>query len=286
MSFAFLAAGEISCFVSLDVFWQNVGKTHKELQMGRLISFSLTTVLCLLWTIPMSTISALSTIEGLKGEVKLVADLLEKLPWLEPVLAQLAPLLIVVANEILKMILEFLSMFEGPVSGAVVQASLFSKLATFMIIQTFFVSALSGGVIKELSNMVQEPALIIDLLANSLPTQSTFFIQILLVDTFVGLGVELLRVSAVATAAIRSKVGPRLTEKERTTTWMGLRPLSDPLEFEHANLLAGTVLYFMVYFVYATIAPITTFFMCLCFLLMGAGYRHQLIYVYPTFPDR
>lgn len=268
-----------------DVFWKNVGKTHKELQLGRLLSFGLTATLCLLWTIPMSTIATLSSIEGLKAEVKFVADLLEKAPWLEPVLAQLAPLLIVLANEFLKLLLEVLSMIEGPVSGAAVQASLFSKLAAFMIIQTFFVSAISGGLLSQLSNFVQEPGLIIELLANSLPAQSTFFIQILLVDTFVSMGMELLRVSAVATAGIRGRVGPRLTEKERETTWMGLRPICDPREFEHAQLLAGTVLYFMVYFVYATIAPITTFFLGLCFLLMGAGYRHQLVHIYPTFPD-
>jgi hypothetical protein len=119
-----------------DVFWMNVGKDHKQLQVGRLISFGLTTVLCLLWTIPMSTIATFSSIEGLKAEVKFVADILEKSPWLEPVLAQLAPLLIVLSTEILKIILEFLSMFEGPVSGAAVEAATFSKLAAFMIIQS------------------------------------------------------------------------------------------------------------------------------------------------------
>jgi hypothetical protein len=233
----------------------------------------------------MSTIATLSSIEGLKAEVEFIANILEVMPWLEPVLAQLAPLLIVVANELLKIILEFLSMFEGPVSGAVVQSATFSKLASFMIIQTFFVSAISGGIVSSLSNIVQEPALAVDLLANSLPTQSTFFIQVLLVDTCVSMSVELLRVSAVASAVIRSQVGPKLTQKERETTFMGIRPLADPLEFEHANLLAGTVLYFMVFFVYATIAPITCFFMAICFIFMGAGYRHQFVYIYPTFPD-
>eukprot|EP00339_Tiarina_fusa_P008824 CAMPEP_0117054938 /NCGR_PEP_ID=MMETSP0472-20121206/38072_1 /TAXON_ID=693140 ORGANISM="Tiarina fusus, Strain LIS" /NCGR_SAMPLE_ID=MMETSP0472 /ASSEMBLY_ACC=CAM_ASM_000603 /LENGTH=882 /DNA_ID=CAMNT_0004770715 /DNA_START=137 /DNA_END=2785 /DNA_ORIENTATION=- len=268
-----------------DVFWMNVGKDHKQLQVGKLISFGLTTVLCLLWTIPMSTIATFSSIEGLKAEVQFIADMIEKAPWLEPVLAQLAPLLIVLANEILKIILEFLSMFEGPVSGAVVEAATFSKLAAFMIIQTFFVSAISGGLLGALSNIVKEPGLAIDLLADSLPTQSTFFIQILLVDTCVSMSMELLRVTAVGMAVVRSQVGPRLTQKERETTFLGIRPLADPLEFEHASLLAGTVLYFMVFFVYSTIAPLTTFFMGICFVFMGAGYRHQFIYVYPTFPD-
>jgi hypothetical protein len=173
---------------SADIFWRNVGKTHKELQMGKLISLGLTVALCLLWTIPMSTIATLSSIEGLKGEFAFVADMLEYSPWLEPVFAQLAPLLIIVANLVLKMILEYLSMFEGPISGAVVQASLFVKLAAFMIIQTFFVTAISGGLLSTLSDLIERPTEIINLLANSLPTQSTFFIQILLVDTFINMG--------------------------------------------------------------------------------------------------
>ena len=176
-------------------------------------------------------------------------------------------------------------MLEGPISGAVVQASLFSKLAAFMIIQTFFVSSISGGIVSELSNMAQQPYLIVEFLANSLPSRSTFYIQILLVDTCINMGFELLRVTPICMAVIRGLLGPNLTDKERETTWMGLSPLADPTEFEHADLLAGSVLYFMVYFVYATIAPITCFFMGVCFLAMGAGYRHQLVYIYPTFPD-
>ena len=233
----------------------------------------------------MATISTLSNIEGLRAEVGFIDDMLDSQPWLVPIFAQLAPLMIVAAREVLKIILEYLSMLEGPVSGAVVQSSLFTKQAAFMIIQTFFVSSIAGGVVSALSDMIEQPTMIVDLLATSLPTQSTFFVQILMVDTFLSLALELLRVSPVAIAAVRRIVGPNLSEKERNTTWMGLRPLADPLEFEHADLLSGAVLYFMVFFVYSTLAPICTYFLALCFLLLCAGYRHQFVYIYPTIPD-
>jgi hypothetical protein len=268
-----------------DIFWKNVGKTHKQLQMGKLLSMVLTMMLCLLWTIPMSFISTLSSIEGLKEDVDFIADMVENSPWVEPLLAQLAPLLIVVAKLLLEVILEALSMKEGPVSGAVVEASVFTKMAWFMIIQTFFVQAISGSIISELQNMLRSPEIIIDLLATSLPSESTYFIQIILVDSAITLSVELLRVSAVATHLIRNKVGPNLTEKERNTTWMGIRPLAVPEEFRHAQVMSNAVLYFMVFFVYSTIAPITSFFVGMCFFFMAAAYRHQFIYIYPTFPD-
>lgn len=95
----------------------------------------------------------------------------------------------------------------------------------------------------------------------------------------------MLRVSAVVQAGVRSMVGPNLTQEERDTTWMGIRPLADPVEFEHADLMSITVLYFVVFFVYAVLAPITSIFMFICFLLIGAAYRHQFVYIYPTKPD-
>jgi hypothetical protein len=69
-------------------------------------------------------------------------------------------------------------MLEFPISGSLLEPSMFTKLAAFMIIQTFFVAAISGSVTKEISNIISNPTSIIDLLANSLPAQSTFFIQV------------------------------------------------------------------------------------------------------------
>lgn len=77
---------------------------------------------------------------ALKEQFQFIADLLSTAPFMESVFELLAPLLVSAVNAVLPTILEFLSMFEGPISEAEVSASLFSKLSYFMIIQTFFVS--------------------------------------------------------------------------------------------------------------------------------------------------
>ena len=59
-----------------------------------------------------------------------------------------------------------------------VEASLFVKLSAFTVIQTFFVTALSGAVMKELSKLLENPLSAIDLLAQSLPARATFFMQL------------------------------------------------------------------------------------------------------------
>lgn len=118
-----------------------------------------------------------------------------------------------------------------------------------------------------------------------MPPKSTFYIQLVLITTVIGLGNELLRITPWVQAWLRGRLGPNLTEKEKSTTWKGLRPLADPRDFFHAHVFADTVLYLMVAFVYTTIAPIICYVLAFCFLVQGAGYRHQFIYIYSTSPD-
>ena len=131
-----------------DIFWSNVGRSHHDLQIGKLISLGCTVALCLLWTIPMTFIASLSSVEALSTQIPPLGDLIEQYPIIGKILEVLAPLLIKVVNGLLPTILEYLTKFEGPVSGSIIVASLFTKLAAFMIIQTFFVSAIGGSVLS------------------------------------------------------------------------------------------------------------------------------------------
>jgi hypothetical protein len=158
-------------------------------------------------------------------------------------------------------------------------------MGIFMIIQTFFVSAITGGITGELVNMLEEPENIVKFLANSLSAQSTYFIQITLTQTFVLQSIEMLRVYPLSVALLRHFIGPNLTEKERRRPWWLFYPLENPPDFWHAETLAQLVLFYIVFFVYATIAPIVSFFLLFCFLLLESGYRYQFIHNYPRALD-
>jgi p-aminobenzoyl-glutamate transporter AbgT len=93
--------------------------------------------------------------------------------------------MLVVLNMLLPEILREFSKFEGHIASSALEAALFVKLAAFMIIQTFFVTAISGSIWGELSNILKSPGEIMTLLGNSLPSQSTFFLQLICVSTFV-----------------------------------------------------------------------------------------------------
>ena len=94
---------------------------------------------------------------------------------------------------------------------------------------------------QKIAEMIESPTIIINLLATSLPQQATYFMQISFVSIVISGGLEALRVLPIALAVLRSFVGPKLTEKEQRTTFMGLRPLYDPLEFQHADITSNAV---------------------------------------------
>lgn len=133
---------------------------------------------------------------------------------------------------------------------------------------------------------MENPEELVNLLANSLPAQSSYFIQICFVFTFLLQGLDLIRAYPLGVAFLRRYVfGPRLTAKERRKTWNMFHSLEDPPEFWHAELLAQLMLFFVVFFVYTTIAPITSVFLFFCFMICESGYRYHFVHNQKPTPD-
>lgn len=212
---------------------------HRARRTGLALSFAATTALCIFWSIPTAAISSLTEVNSLKQTLPRLGQFLQSHPGWESLLALIAPILLLFLNEVLlPWILKYFCTWEGHVSSSMLEAGLFLKLGCFMIIQTFFVSAISGSISAEITNIMQEPSQIIDLLANSLPAQSSYFMQILLASTFLLQSMELLRVHPLSMALLRRFVGPNLTKRERRRTWYGINSLEDPPLFWHAETFA------------------------------------------------
>jgi hypothetical protein len=268
-----------------DVVWTNVGISHEEQEFSNLFAQALTIATCLFWTIPVSFISSLSEVESLKDLIKGLDKALEKNSWLAPFLAQIKPLLLVVLTALLPMILTFYCKKEGHIGSDTLNASLLTKLAMFLIVQIFFVQAISGSIFAELQAISEEPTTIVNRLAESIPAQVKSFIQFVQVQNFLGCGLELLRIPRVVMAVIRQKIGPNLTEKEQNTPFMGILPISEPEEMEYPMLFAELILYFMINLVYSCVAPIMSYILIIAFIILNVVFRHQLIYTYSRAND-
>jgi hypothetical protein len=116
-----------------DIYWRNVGMPHKAQQVGKLTSIGLTALLCLTWTIPVSFISSLTEVDSLRVSVPFIDNMLTKAPWMQVILEQLAPLLLLGVNAFLPVLLRFISTFEGHIAGSALENSLFKKMAAFQV---------------------------------------------------------------------------------------------------------------------------------------------------------
>lgn len=97
---------------------------------------------------------------------------------------------------------------------------------------------------------------------------------------------ELLKFLPLFKSNLRRFVGPRLSAEERSRRYLGfIRPKSDPLWLLHAEIYSANVLYFMVFFVYASTAPLVNWCLMFCFLLLYPAWLYQVLTNYPVKPD-
>jgi len=266
-----------------DIVWKNIGRDHRAELVGKVTGSVLTMTLCLFWTFLTSFVTILGKVDSLVKLLPFLEKWTEKFPQLGSLLLQVEPLILVILISLLSSILLFFAKQEGLVSKSQLQASLFQKLSLFLIVQFFFVKMISSSVLAELQLMINYPREIVDLLARAVPDQSSSFMQYVLVQTFVYLGTEILRLRPILFAWIRSRMGPNLTEKERAQQWLLFRPLCISGESEFATTLANLVLFYSILLVYSVMSPVLNWIMCAVFFLLSMVYRHQVYYIYaPT----
>jgi hypothetical protein len=120
--------------------WKNVGKSNKSKHIGELMSFVLTVLLCIFWTIPVAFVASLSKVEKLTDLLPFLKEPVQKYAWFSAALELLAPLLLVIFTSLLpNILLQFVKLECLIEVETMHHPSLFSKLGTFTILQTFFI---------------------------------------------------------------------------------------------------------------------------------------------------
>ncbi|KAF4660508.1 hypothetical protein FOL47_007137, partial [Perkinsus chesapeaki] len=269
-----------------DVYWDNVGIPHMRQELGMLLSICLTVVLCVFWTIPVAFVSSISQVQNLKRELPFLESWSEAWSGIDVLLQQVSPILLAVLNSLLSVFLKLFSQLEGHISNSTLSASLFAKLAAFYIIQTFFVSAIAGSLFASLHELTVDPwGTIQDILGNNLPQQANYFMSFVFVQVGPPLGSELLRYTPYVKDLVRKNIGPRLTEKEASQSFLGCSPLGIPVTLDQPKLLSTVMLFFMILFVYSVTSPIVSFVMAFAFSVMAVVYKNQYCFIYDPSND-
>ncbi|RHZ02262.1 hypothetical protein DYB35_010547 [Aphanomyces astaci] len=267
-----------------DIVWENIGRSKQEKDSWRLISTAISTAVILFWTIPTAAVVAFSTVENLQLNYPGLKSFFEKYPWMIQVFKQISPLGLAVMTALAPMIMTYLSKREGHPSGAQVKGSTFAKLVYFQTFQIFFVSVIAGSLIESLSKVLDQPQLLVKMLGTSIPAQATMFMSYLIVKIGVDLDVELLRVMPLILGFVYKLFAPKVTARERSSPWFGLRPASFAGDFDTGGALPDYFLALLLVVTFCAIAPLLNYFALVYFIVAELVFRRQVLYVYDPSP--
>lgn len=272
-----------------EVVWGNIGVSYNTKSYWKVISIALTCAIILFWTIPTGFIVSLSKVDSLKENWAWLAGVIEDNEWIGSVLEQLSPLMLSVMTALAPIIFGILSKREGHATGSEVETSLLNKLVAYQVFVVFLLPIIGGTLIDcamgKGSDDIKDVSKMVKTVSEAIPQQSSFFVTYQIVQTFVILTLELLRLTPIIKAGIYSVFAPKLTPRERESPWFGLSPLSNPGTFGTTDGISQYYIVLIFVMVFCGVAPIMCYFSFLYLFLSDLVYRWAVLCVHDPSPN-
>ncbi|KAJ0392418.1 hypothetical protein P43SY_000316 [Pythium insidiosum] len=264
-----------------DVVWENFGLPHHLKSTWGLLSAVLTFLVVCFWTVPTAFVTSLASVQQLRRASPFWERAISEHLWVQRVIEQVAPLLLVAMNALAYVLFRFLALREGHLSLSEVDASVFTKLCYFQVFQMFFVSAVTGSVLAQLMALADEPKRVLFILGGSIASQSLLFATFTIVQICVTLPVFALRVIPLLKDRLHALLAPAYAQRPTRQPWLGglLYPLDFFSDLDPAYSLAQQFLIFLLVLVFAPIAPLLGYTGLLFFLCAEIVYRRHYLFV-------
>mmetsp|Transcript_16267 Transcript_16267/g.32360 ORF Transcript_16267/g.32360 Transcript_16267/m.32360 type:complete len:292 (+) Transcript_16267:1758-2633(+) len=141
--------------------------------------------------------------------------------------------------------------------------------------------------ISEIYDAVSTQSLLsfIEAVGKSIPKMSGYFIQYIMFKVFIGAPVELYRLPRLFEDLLHRFISPQLTDREKTSQYLLLRPIFFVRYFFYPDSLADQVFYLSVVFVYAVMCPLVSYICFLTCIILTFTLGNQFFFVYPSTSD-
>ncbi|KAE7996140.1 hypothetical protein FH972_000888 [Carpinus fangiana] len=255
-----------------QLIWTNLKIKVFQRILRQYVVYFIVALAILFYMIPIAFISALTTLENLKKLIPFIKPVVN-IGALKTVLEAFLPqLALIIFLALLPKFLFFLSKAEGipSVSHAVRAAS--GKYFYFSVFNVFIGVTVGGALFASLKKIEKHPNSTVDLLANALPGNATFFLTYVALKFFVGYGLELSRIIPLIIYHLKRKYLCK-TEAELKAAW-------SPGDLGYATRFPGDMLIMTIVLCYSVIAPLILPFGVVYFGLGWLILRNQALKVY------
>lgn len=265
-----------------DILWENIYVSKGAKRTRSFIGETLVLLLIGFYVVPVALVSLLVSESALVSSSPRLAQLDQASAFFSSAIAMVQPLCLVGIQQLLPPLFIQISKAEGLVAFSDVQMRAFSRYFLFQVLNVFLVTTIAGSIFDTIAIIIENPEAAFEMLGNSLPRLSSFFITYVTMKTFLGLGVELVRIISLVQASLRFILFPNSTLREHRSVRIGMRAIDDPGWFPFHKVLAQDMLVVVISVVFAVVAPLVLFPCALFCLFSRIMWTHHHLYVFES----
>lgn len=265
-----------------DILWKNVYFSKGARRTRSFIAEFVCLFIIAFYIVPVALVSLLVSESALITISPRLNQLDKASSIFSAAIATVQPLCLVCLQQLLPPLFIRISRSEGIISFSEAQMKAFSRYFMWQVLNIFLVTSIAGSVFDWLAIIVETPESAFEMLGNSLPRMSSFFVSFVTIKTFSGLGVEISRMVSIMQSAVLLCMFPNSTLRAQRTTRLGMRAIDDPGWFLYHKILAQDMLVVVISVVFAVVAPIVLIPCAVFCFLSRIVWTHQFLYVYES----
>ncbi|CAM9490245.1 unnamed protein product [Chrysoparadoxa australica] len=263
-----------------DLLWNNVTKHVLQIETRKNLMNAIVLMGIVFWSVVVSTIQALSSVETLSRVFPDLESMLVRSPQLAQFIRVYLPVLLVLIllNNIYFILKGMAKHFEGYKSASEVERAVVSRYFYFQL-ANIYVTVTAGSIFKALGDIIANPASVLSLLGETLPRVAVYFTNLIIVKVVAGLMLELCfggrPLKFWRILCIEIFTDPKLRTLEGRT-----RGVFEPSEPWYGRFFSDFLLVMMVVFTYQVIAPMVCVAGVIYFVLAEVIYKYQLVHCF------
>lgn len=265
-----------------DILWNNIYVSKGAHRTRSYIGELLVLLIIAFYVVPVALVSLLVSESALVSSSPRLAQLDDASAFFSTAIAMVQPLCIVGIQQLLPPLFIQIGKAEGNICFSEVQMRAFSRYFLFQVVNVFLVTTIAGSIFDTIAIIVENPEAAFEMLGNSLPRMSSFFITLVTIKTFLALGVEMVRTVALIQASLRYILFPNATLRTKRSVLLGMRAIDDPGWFPFHKILAQDMLVVVISVVFAVVAPLVLLPCALFCLFSRIIWTHHHMYVYES----
>jgi len=265
-----------------DILWENVYFSKGARRTRTFIAEFFCLLLIAFYIVPVALVSLLVSESALISISPRLNQLDKASTIFSAAIATVQPMCLVGLQQLLPPLFIRVSRSEGIISFSEAQMKAFSRYFMWQVLNVFLVTSIAGSVFDTLAIIIETPESAFEMLGNSLPAMSSFFVSFVTIKTFSGLGVEISRVVGIIQSSLLLIIFPNSTLRARRSTRIGMRAIDDPGWFNYHKILAQDLLVVVISVVFAVVAPIVLIPCAVFCFLSRIVWTHQFLYVYES----